>query len=178
MTVYEKALGRLLAHEGGYVNNPNDTGGETMYGISRKWFPRWSGWEIVDAAEDKQALKDDETILKLVGDFYYTYFWYKIKAHMIDDPEVAEMLFITAVNVGKRVAVRKTQRILGVAVDGIIGDQTVGALNSIDSEKFLYQFVLELVDFYLEISARGNNHLFLKGWLNRAMSFYYRHINA
>jgi len=34
-----KAVEMVLAHEGGYVNDPNDPGGETKYGISKRSYP-------------------------------------------------------------------------------------------------------------------------------------------
>ncbi len=34
------AIGRVLGNEGGYVNNVNDPGGETQWGISRRSYPR------------------------------------------------------------------------------------------------------------------------------------------
>lgn len=36
---FDAAFERLLGHEGGYVDNPRDPGGETKYGISRRSYP-------------------------------------------------------------------------------------------------------------------------------------------
>jgi lysozyme family protein len=36
---FDEAFELLIGHEGGYVNNPNDPGGETKYGISRRQYP-------------------------------------------------------------------------------------------------------------------------------------------
>lgn len=36
---FEKCIQFVLEKEGGYVNHPNDPGGETKYGISKKAFP-------------------------------------------------------------------------------------------------------------------------------------------
>ena len=33
---FDKFIERVLAHEGGYVNNPRDPGGETQWGISKR----------------------------------------------------------------------------------------------------------------------------------------------
>lgn len=177
MVEFEKALKKLLIHEGAYSNNPNDNGGETFCGISRRWFPRWAGWPMVDSVEDKTSLMGIPGLQDAVGGFYYSYFWHKIKCDGVNDSLIAEMLFITSVNVGKKVAIKKMQRILKVKADGLVGNITLGALNSMDVDKFVYQFTLEMVDFYMQVSAKGNNHLFLKGWLNRAMSFYYASLN-
>src|SRR5207302_958519 len=39
MATFDKAIGTVLEHEGGYSFDPNDPGGETKYGISRKAYP-------------------------------------------------------------------------------------------------------------------------------------------
>ena len=173
---FEMGLKRLLEHEGGYANNPNDTGGETYRGISRRWFPKWAGWPLIDAEADKSKLDDIADLQTMVSNFYYAYFWVKTGCHEIENEAIAEMIFITAVNVGKKVAIKKLQRILKVTQDGVVGPITLKALDEMDPDKFLFQYVLELVDFYLQISKEGNNKVFLRGWLGRAMSFYYSYI--
>jgi hypothetical protein len=37
---FERAVAFVLRHEGGYVNDPRDPGGETKYGISKRAYPR------------------------------------------------------------------------------------------------------------------------------------------
>ena len=36
---FEEAVKSVLKHEGGYVNDPKDPGGETNFGISKRAFP-------------------------------------------------------------------------------------------------------------------------------------------
>ena len=36
MSIYDIIFDRLMDHEGGYVNHPNDPGGETMYGVTKR----------------------------------------------------------------------------------------------------------------------------------------------
>ena len=36
MSVFDAIFERLMKHEGGYVNHPNDPGGETMYGVTKR----------------------------------------------------------------------------------------------------------------------------------------------
>lgn len=35
MAIFDTLFDRLMKHEGGYVNNPNDPGGETMWGVTK-----------------------------------------------------------------------------------------------------------------------------------------------
>jgi len=175
MTVFEKAMVTLLKHEGEYSNDTRDNGGETYRGVSRRWYPKWGGWGIIDRYDDKTQLSEDEALSRMVNDFYYTYYWVKIRADAIDDKFVAQMLFNFAVNVGKRKAIQKAQRILGTKVDGVVGPQTVNALNSVNADTFVYHYLLEIIDFYMVI-GKDQPH-FLRGWLNRAMSCFYQYEN-
>ena len=36
---FEDCIDKVLEHEGGYVNDPNDLGGETNFGVSKKAYP-------------------------------------------------------------------------------------------------------------------------------------------
>ena len=36
---FNKIIEKVLEHEGGYVNDPKDLGGETKYGITKRFYP-------------------------------------------------------------------------------------------------------------------------------------------
>ena len=48
MADFEKAFINTMGYEGGYVYDPDDAGGETYKGISRRYHPSWPGWRIID----------------------------------------------------------------------------------------------------------------------------------
>ena len=48
MADFNLSIPKILKHEGGYVDNPNDIGKETYGGISRKYNPNWEGWKFID----------------------------------------------------------------------------------------------------------------------------------
>jgi len=48
MGLFEPANEKTGGHEGGYSKNPNDRGGETIFGIARKFWGDWEGWSILD----------------------------------------------------------------------------------------------------------------------------------
>lgn len=52
-----RAIARILPLEGGYVNDPDDSGGETIFGITRKNFPSLKLWNIVDRTDNKKTIK-------------------------------------------------------------------------------------------------------------------------
>lgn len=169
---FNRALEKLLRHEGGYVNNKADSGGETICGISRKWYPQWSGWALVD-----QGLREtSEDVQKHVYTFYYTFYWVKLRLDDVQSDAVAELLFNFAVNIGKKTMVKKIQRILKVKQDGLIGDKTVAALNAYDDEKFIYHMLLELLEFYVQLGKE--QPIFVKGWVNRVVHSYYDYQNS
>jgi glycosyl hydrolase family 108 len=70
---FEDALGFTLAWEGGYVNRPDDPGGETYCGISRKANPAWPGWAILDGLANKHVATPE--LDALVGDLYRRKYW-------------------------------------------------------------------------------------------------------
>jgi lysozyme family protein len=169
---FEVAVERLLRHEGGYSNDPRDNGGETYKGVSRRWFPKWRGWDINDRS-NKLNLDHNHQLQQEVKNFYYAYFWVPIRAYEVENDFIADMLFNFAVNMGKKVIVKKTQRILRVTQDGVIGPKTIQALNSINQEVFVYHFLLEIMEFYIQLGKKQPHYL--RGWLNRAVSFYYEY---
>lgn len=49
MADFKTAYKKIEAAEGGYCFDPDDAGGETYKGISRKANPNWDGWISIDA---------------------------------------------------------------------------------------------------------------------------------
>jgi len=77
-------LAKTLKQEGGYVNDPYDSGGETYRGISRRAWPSWKGWPLIDQAKTDglkspkaidRHFEDDAEMFELVADFYFANFW-------------------------------------------------------------------------------------------------------
>lgn len=108
-TLFDRAVSAVLAHEGGYVNDPKDPGGETKFGISKRAYPN------VDIAG---------LTLPAALAIYRRDYWDRIRADELP-PDVAWVAFDTAVNMGVSQAVRLLQRAAGVTTDGVIGPKTV-----------------------------------------------------
>lgn len=109
--IFDEAFIRLLGHEGGYVNSPKDPGGETNWGISKRSYPQ------IDIASLSES--DAKAI-------YRRDFWDKVRADEL--PSAARFdVFDAAVNSGVAQSIKWLQRSLGVAVDGVIGPQTLAA---------------------------------------------------
>ena len=110
---FDQVFDKLISHEGGYVNDPHDPGGETKFGISKRSYPALdiASLTLVDA---KAIYKRD--------------FWDRAQCDKMP-PELAFNVFDAAVNSGIGQAIRWLQRSVGVADDGHVGPLTLGALN-------------------------------------------------
>lgn len=125
MARFNEEFDKLMKAEGGYVNDPNDAGGETYAGVSRKNHPKWSGWKIIDEIKSKTDKKDLNKVLKqnvklnkLLQEFYKFNFWDIMDLDDIPSQKIAHQLFDTAVNCGRINAIKFAQRTLGITPTG------------------------------------------------------------
>lgn len=152
-----KAVEELIIDEGGYVNDKNDRGGETKFGISKKTYPHLN----------IKLLTKDEAI-KL----YYYDFWLNKTIENIENEMLKAKFFNISVNVGYNAAIKCLQRSIRnvsnnktiLKVDGITGKQTIKALKAYSHLiELYYAFKSEVAGYYRSL----NNKYFIKGWLNR-----------
>ena len=84
MAQFEPAFQKTMKFEGGYVNDPDDRGGETYRGISRKHHPDWPGWGILKKAEENryniERRISDDALQAAVREFYQAEFWAPLKS--------------------------------------------------------------------------------------------------
>jgi lysozyme family protein len=113
---FEAAFAVVIGHEGGYVDDQRDPGGETKYGISKRAYP----------AEDIKALTLDRA-----KQIYQRDYWDRCSCSSLP-AWLRLMVFDTAVNMGTDAAAKILQMSLGVAVDGQIGPKTLGAAGRAD----------------------------------------------
>lgn len=156
---FAASVALVLQSEGGFENNPADTGGVTNHGITIKTLSAWRGKSVSIA--DVKALTADEAAL-----IYRAKFW---NAAFADDlpTGIDYAVFDFAVNSGPATAIRKLQSVLGVAVDGIMGPATlaaaakaepVGVINALTNVRMIY---LQSLDGW---------NVFGAGWLRRVVS--------
>ena len=174
MASFKTAFPLLLAHEGGYVKDPDDPGGETYRGVARKIWPRWEGWDTLDYLKTQSGFPsnlDNNSVLQdLIHDFYKNNFWDRIKGEQIKDQEVANSIFDFAVNAGVRTSSGLAQMVVGADTDGIIGPKTLEKLNIFDSDHFLAAFTVAKIARYVSIiKKRPTSRKYLYGWVRRAI---------
>jgi len=173
MADFEKAFGPMIRHEGypGYVNNPHDHGGETIAGISRKNWPGWIGWDMVDTFKKlpgrNEAMKNSADLAAMVKKFYRQNFWTPSLTE-IESQDVANWLFDKYVNMGIRQANKLLQRALDLPDDGRFGPQTLRAVNSTDPAQVVAKCRDQAKTFYMALAEKDpTQKQFLKGWLAR-----------
>lgn len=149
---FDQAFERLIAHEGGYVNHPDDPGGETNWGITKR-VAMENGY-----SDNMRYLTRDQA-----KNIYRTAYWNRARADQYDGA-IGFQLFDAAVNHGIGNASRFLQRAVGVADDGVIGPLTIKAVNSMNVTDVLARFNAERLDFYTKLSTWPT---FGKGWARR-----------
>lgn len=156
MADFQNAIGLILRHEGGYSWNKNDHGQETAFGISRVYWPKWSGWPTIDTIKANKKpnesldslLMDNSTLMSLVKSFYKANFWNPLNLDKIKDQQIANAVVDFGVNAGTGRSARLLQKAVGVLSDGIIGDKTIEAVNSQSPAVVLGKFNELRKDYY------------------------------
>jgi lysozyme family protein len=85
MNKIDKALEFVLQWEGGYVNDPDDAGGETKYGIAKRFFPH---------------LDIKNLTMEQAKEIYDSQYWTRAGCPWMDSEALAIAAFDTAVNCG------------------------------------------------------------------------------
>lgn len=175
MANFEKAIEKMLSHEGGYVNDPSDPGGETYKGVARKMFSKWEGWTTIDIAKRSQNfpknLDADTNLHQLITQFYKVNFWDKINADDILNEDVAFSIFDFGVNAGVSTSAGLAQKVIETIADGVFGKKSVEKLNAFDPDHFIAAFTVAKIARYLFIvKRRPESRKYFYGWVNRALN--------
>lgn len=124
MADFKSAYKKIEAVEGGYCFDPDDAGGETYKGISRRANPNWDGWISIDDIKKfhpttfKDILKKTPELEKKVQDLYKDKYWDCFELDDVPNQLVAEQMFDTAVNQGQTAAIKFAQRVLDLRETG------------------------------------------------------------
>jgi len=148
---FDTAINRVLKSEGGYVNDPNDPGGETIWGISRRSFPNFNGGDFKNATREQAV------------EVYRVAFWAMVRADLM--PEALQYQALDfAVNSGVDVATRKLQDAAGVADDGYWGPVTRAAIDALPPAVLLFRYLAKRLDYMRRLS---NWKFHGRGWAAR-----------
>ena len=158
MEVFSRVLDKILKHEGGYVLDPGDPGGETKFGISKRSYPQL----------DILHLTREEAIA-----IYRRDWWERHGYEMIADEDLAVKVFDFAVNMGATRAHKILQEALNrtspaeLSVDGLLGPLSMEAVNNHPNPPLLLaELKLGAIAFYAGLK---NAPRYLVGWVRRAL---------
>ena len=154
MKTFKEIIEKVLEHEGGYVNDPKDLGGETKYGITKRFYPD------VDIKN---------LTIEQAKEIYRKDYWDRNRVESLPQ-NLWHIYFDMCVNMGKRTAVKVLQRAAvnkgrNIEVDGGLGPMTIGALKGVELDRVRAFRVKYYVDL---ITARPEQEKFYLGWFRRA----------
>jgi len=154
MNNFAKCVEVVLKHEGGYVNHPDDPGGETNFGIAKRFYPDLDIKKLTRAEAEK---------------IYYRDYWKKAGLDRILRPQRALQVFDMGVNAGTKRSIKMAQAVVRVQRDGILGPVTAAAINR--SQDFEERFVRKRVEYYVGLVKRKPQlQVFLVGWIMRVIT--------
>jgi lysozyme family protein len=145
---FDEAFKVLIGHEGGYVNHPDDPGGETKFGISRRAHP----------TENIAGMT-----LERAKEIYRRDYWGPAGCDAVP-ASLKFDLFDTAVNAPVREAIKMLQRAVGETPDGILGPRTLQAAQSMDPERLVARFNGWRLDYLNDLKTWPS---FGRGWAQR-----------
>lgn len=149
---FETAIIFVLGEEGGYVDDPSDKGGATHFGISQRAYP---DLDIKSLTVEQAAA------------IYYQDYWLPCQCDQLP-AATGVMVFGTAVNMGKRAAIRFLQQSLKVKVDGILGPVTLRAAHLETPLTYASDYLSRRARRYHVIAYQDESQRrFLRGWLKR-----------
>lgn len=153
--------------EGGFVNDPDDKGGPTNMGVTLKTWKK-TGYDknndgVIDEA-DLQGITHQE----MVGIVLRPHFWDRWKADYINNQSIANLVVDWMWHSGNR-TIPIVQRILNVKPDGIVGKQTLNAINQYPDQKELFEMIKmnRINDIHRICQITPSNMKFKRGWMNR-----------
>ena len=155
---FNDAVNLVLKHEGGYVNDKDDPGGETNMGISKKAYPTLNIKELTE-----QDVKD----------IYYEDYWLKARCNKLP-LKLQTIFFDMVVNMGKSRAVKILQKSINakgnkIAVDGGIGPMTIkmSFKSGVEKDRLRSYRVKYYADL---VNRKPTLEKYWYGWYRRAIS--------
>lgn len=151
---FSEAFEDLILHEGGYVNHPDDPGGETKFGISKRRYP---------------SLNIADLTLYQARNIYRKDYWLRYRINQVADLKIASKMLSLLVTMPPQnwgLICQSALRATGttVVLDGVVGSKTIQAINTTDPDLLLVALRSEAAGYYRSLQ----NHAFTKGWLSRA----------
>ena len=153
---WDACFAMVLKHEGGFVNHPKDPGGMTNLGVTRTNWELYLNRDVTEA--EMRALTPE-----MVKPFYKKNYWDRIRGDELPSG-VDYAAYDLAVNSGTGRAAKYLQQIAGVTVDGVIGPQSLKAIQKCDAEDVVDEICNMRMTFLKNLNTFDT---FGKGWTIR-----------
>jgi lysozyme family protein len=155
LTEFNDIIEVVLHHEGGYVNDPDDPGGETNFGIAKRSHP-----DVDIANLTKDGAKE----------IYKEHYWDRNKVESLSE-DLRHIYFDMCVNQGRGRAVKILQQAAnakgaGLKVDGGMGPMTIAAMDGVELDRVRAYRVKYYADL---VTRKPDLEKFYFGWFRRAL---------
>lgn len=155
----------VLRREGEFVQHPADAGGPTKFGITQATLADWRHAPVT--ASDVSALTIDEARSILEQRYVRD-----PRFDQVSDARLQALLVDYGVHSGPTRVVRALQRIVGVPVDGVLGPNTLAAIDRLGADTVTRQLLQARGRALASlIAADPTQRAFAAGWLRRLMEF-------
>jgi len=153
---WDKCFDLVIVNEGGYVDNSQDLGGATNWGCTKAVWEQYVGHEVTK--DDIKNLTKEN-----VKPLYKRNYWDAIHGDALPSG-LDYCIFDCAINSGVGRAAKFIQEIVGVFADGAIGNNTVTAINQMNTVTMINEFSDKRQQF---LELLKTFPVFGKGWTKR-----------
>jgi len=161
----ELMISAVIKREGGFVNDPDDMGGPTNFGITQRMLASWRG-HPVDVEEVKNLQPEEAKAI------YRKVFWIDPGFTKLPGENVQSVMFDSAVNHGPMTAIKLLQRAVGAFEDGILGPKTIASATIWNPQRLCMRILAARVRYYGRIvSDHPAQSKFAAGWADRVADF-------
>lgn len=154
---FEQMLARVLKHEGGFVNHPDDPGGATNLGITQNVYDAHRVRGMLPRKSVKDITKEE------ASDIYFLEYFRPVWGPSLPEA-LAFQVFDGAVNSGVKRSIRWLQAAVGAAQDGQMGPKTLAAVEAADLEQTIENYLNLRLAFMKSLSTWKT---FGRGWQRR-----------
>lgn len=178
------AMDVVFGNEGGYVNDPYDRGGTTNMGITSQTFAEAKRRGLTSANNVSDLSREE------ANNIYNKMYWEPSNADKLPE-DIAVPYFDSVVHHGVQGSAKLLQRAINtfagrniVVEDGIVGEQTINALNSLipdsASRNAFISTMLDVRDNQFDsiVNRDPSQKKFLNGWKNRTNRLRSRNSNT
>ena len=152
---FDEIIEVVLHHEGGYVHDPKDLGGETNFGIAKRFYP---DVDIKNLTEDeaKEIYKED--------------YWVKNRVEELPE-QLRHVFFDMCVNQGRGRAVKILQKAANakgadLVVDGGLDPKTIDAVSNVELDRVRAYRIKYYADL---VTRKPDLEKFYFGWFRRGL---------